>query len=144
MDPRHVDLARAFLLQITTDYLFFFRHGRRLGRRVRRRRSIWVQNHLVEGRRREASHFYTLLNAQEVDMSENVFRNYTRVNLPLFLIILDKIRPNITRIDTNMRMAIEPGLKLAVALRYMATGDSFRSLSSAMLVKIKACRRGPA
>ncbi len=34
----------------------------------------------------------------------------------------------ITKTDTNCCKALEPGLKLAITLRYLATGDSSKSL----------------
>lgn len=106
-----------------------------------RRRSVWVRNYLTEERRRETGHYYTLLDVTMRDMDHAMFRNYTRLTLPVFLEILDSIRTRITRQDTNMRMAIEPGLKLAVTLRYLATGDSYRSLSYAFRVGISTiCR----
>ena len=52
----------------------------------------------------------------------------------IFMDILERIRPNITKDDSNMRHAIEPGLKLAVTLRYLVTGDSYPSLSYAFRV----------
>ena len=94
--------------------------------RQRPRRTVWVQHWLTEARRRELSHYYNLLN---IDMGNaetaeaRIFRNYTRLTPDVFLEVLDAIRPAITRQDTRMRQAIEPGLKLAVALRFLATGD---------------------
>ena len=43
--------------------------------------------------------------------------------------ILEKDGPAITKHDTEMCLALEPGLKLAVTLCYLATGEIFRSLA---------------
>ena len=41
---------------------------------------------------------------------------------------MEKVRPFITKQTTKFRLPISPEEKLAVTLRYMATGESFRSL----------------
>ncbi|KAL8559850.1 hypothetical protein ACOMHN_030186 [Nucella lapillus] len=78
---------------------------------------MWVRNWLTEERRREMSHFYTLLDMTMQDLDQRMFRNYTRLTREIFMEVLDKICATITKQDTNMRNAIEPGLKLAVTLR---------------------------
>lgn len=46
-----------------------------------------------------------------------------------FEVLLTKIAPRITKENTNMRKAVRPADRLAVTLRYLATGDSYLSLS---------------
>ncbi|KAL8584168.1 hypothetical protein ACOMHN_034854 [Nucella lapillus] len=104
-------------------------------RRRKVRRTVWVRNWLTEARRRELSHYYNLLQIiHDDDADPWTFKNYTRVTPEIFLEILDRIRSRITKEDTVMRLAIKPGLKLAVALRYMATEDSYGSLAYAFRV----------
>ncbi|XP_071479609.1 putative nuclease HARBI1 [Diadema antillarum] len=43
--------------------------------------------------------------------------------------LVERLTPRIQKKDTNLRRALEPGLKLAIALRYIASGDSYKSLS---------------
>lgn len=45
-----------------------------------------------------------------------------------------QVEPKIMKQDTNMRDAISPRLKLATTLRYLATGDSYRSLEYLMRI----------
>ncbi|XP_073840586.1 uncharacterized protein [Musca autumnalis] len=59
---------------------------------------------------------------------EKDFNNFCRLNKDQFEEILSLVEPKIRKNDTHMRLAISPRTKLAIALRYMATGDSFRSL----------------
>ena len=59
---------------------------------------------------------------------ENQFRNFTRLEPHVFDELLEGIKHLITKQDTNMRKAIEPGLKLACTLRFLATGQSYVDL----------------
>lgn len=42
--------------------------------------------------------------------------------------LLAKVSPIISKLDTNMRKAITANTRLAITLRFLATGDSYRSL----------------
>lgn len=46
-----------------------------------------------------------------------------------FDMLVQKVTPSLKKEDTHMRRAVSPGEKLAITLRYLATGESFRSLS---------------
>jgi hypothetical protein len=56
------------------------------------------------------------------------FKNFLRVEPQLFLELVERVSPRIQRQDTFMRKCLEPGLRLAITLRYMASGDSYKSL----------------
>ncbi|XP_035919354.1 protein ANTAGONIST OF LIKE HETEROCHROMATIN PROTEIN 1-like [Anopheles stephensi] len=55
--------------------------------------------------------------------------DFLRLDREEFLHILSLIAPKICRENTNMRKAITPKQRLAIALRYLATGDSYESLA---------------
>lgn len=57
------------------------------------------------------------------------FENFCRMSTVDFEFLLNKIGPLITKRDTNMRKAIPIQERFCVALRFFATGDSFKSLS---------------
>jgi len=57
------------------------------------------------------------------------FENFCRMSHEDFEFLLNKIGPSISKMDTNMRKCIPIQEKLAVTLRFLASGDSFVSLS---------------
>ena len=59
---------------------------------------------------------------------EGSFFNYLRMEPAMFDELLQRVGPRIAKRDTNWRASLEPGLKLAVTLRFLATGDKYPSL----------------
>ncbi|KAJ8050934.1 hypothetical protein HOLleu_04318 [Holothuria leucospilota] len=55
--------------------------------------------------------------------------NFRRMDDVAYSELLQKITPFITRKDTVMRQAIGPGERLSITLRYLATGQSYKSLA---------------
>lgn len=56
------------------------------------------------------------------------FRNLLRMTESQFEYLLQRVSNLISRSDTSMRQAINAKTKLEVTLRYLATGNSFKSL----------------
>ncbi|XP_050308270.1 uncharacterized protein LOC126744758 [Anthonomus grandis grandis] len=56
------------------------------------------------------------------------FENFCRMSSSDFNNLLDRIGPSIARRDTKWRKAIPAKIRLAVTLRFLATGDSYQSL----------------
>nr|CAI5865359.1 unnamed protein product [Callosobruchus analis] len=56
------------------------------------------------------------------------FQNFTRMSSTDFEELLLMVGPIIRKINTNMREAIPEKVRLAICLRYLASGDSYRSL----------------
>lgn len=56
------------------------------------------------------------------------FANFLRLSYNEFDFLLDLVKPLIEKNNTKMRKAICAGERLALTLRYLATGDSFKSL----------------
>ena len=57
------------------------------------------------------------------------FQNFVRVPIELFDEILQRIAHKIEKEDTTFRKALDSGLKLAVTLRHLASGDLYSTLS---------------
>jgi hypothetical protein len=69
-------------------------------------------------------------------ISEDVsgYRNFMRLDPDTFQEILAKVGPKIQKQNTFWRRAMKPGIKLAITLRYLATGNSYRSLQYGFMV----------
>ncbi|XP_023727161.1 uncharacterized protein LOC111875283 [Cryptotermes secundus] len=60
---------------------------------------------------------------------ETKFFQYFRMSREQFEILLSKIGSDLKKQNTTFRAAISPREKLAVCLRFLATGDSFRTIA---------------
>jgi len=56
------------------------------------------------------------------------FKNFVRMDPQMFQELSARLGPRTEGTDTWMRKALTPELKLAITLRHLATGDSYRSL----------------
>lgn len=57
------------------------------------------------------------------------FKNYVRMSPECFDALVERVRPLIEKQDTNFRKAVPVAERLAVTLRYLASGSSMTSLS---------------
>ena len=89
-------------------------------RREKYRRSIWMKDYF------KTRNFGIL---RELELNENVlFKNFMRMSRTNFYMLLGMVEPKIEKQNTRFREAIPAEVKLAITLRYLATGDSFTSL----------------
>ena len=56
------------------------------------------------------------------------FFNYLRMQPAMFDEILNRVGPRIQKKDTNLRKCLDPGLKLAITIRHLASGDKYPTL----------------
>ena len=56
------------------------------------------------------------------------FKNFARVEPDMFAEIVERVSHIIWKQDTSYRKALEPGLKVALTLRHLATGGIYHSL----------------
>ena len=110
------------------------RNERPRRRKIKARR-WYVRPWIVE--RPLYGHYHQLL-ANLNDQDPETYRYYLRMDRPLFMDILSRIEHRIRRQDTNFKMSLEPGLRLAITLRFLATGEAYRSLSIAFRVSANA------
>jgi hypothetical protein len=70
---------------------------------------------------------YGILN--DLELNKNLlFQNFTRMSRENFYKLLHIVRPKIEKNNTYFRDAVPTEIRLAICLRYSATGDSFTSL----------------
>ena len=62
------------------------------------------------------------------------FRYFVRMEPALFDFILTRIEHRIKKQDSNFKKTLDPGLKLAVTLRFLATGEAYKSLATAFRI----------
>ena len=94
-----------------------------LRRQHRSERSLWTHDWLL--RRDDYGAYETLLKELREE-DQKSFLNFLRETPGLFTGLLDKVRPYIQKEDTPFRKAIPAGSRLAVTLRYLATGIYFK------------------
>lgn len=89
-------------------------------RKRRRNRTVWTREWIKKRQRFGAYH--QLL--QELRLSDtSSYCNFLRMDVSTFEELLRVTGPSITYRDTNMRQAISPGERLALTLRFLATGS---------------------
>ena len=88
-------------------------------RRKRRNRRVWTRKWILN--RNNYGAYHQLL--KELQMGdESSYKNFLRMDIDSFQSILALIAPEITYRDTHLRKAIPPGERLALTLRFLATG----------------------
>lgn len=98
---------------------------RRLNRE--RIRKEWVAAWLSQNRRQKFSVYYQLMKELREEKQE-VYKNFIRMKPEDFDWLLEQVTPFIKKQDTHLRNSISPGERLAITLRFLATGDSYRDL----------------
>lgn len=93
-------------------------------KRKRRSPRCWVRPYLKE-RTKYTTQFMDNLKIDPL----SGFRNFTRISSADFEFFVNTIGPKIKKIDTNFRRSVEVEIRLAITLRFLATGDSYVSLS---------------
>ncbi|XP_060561924.1 putative nuclease HARBI1 [Ruditapes philippinarum] len=91
----------------------------------RRRRSIWVKPWL---QRRVFYGQYDTLMMELMRESRGDFKTYLRMEPEMFREILTRVAPRITK-NKQRRPPLEAGLKVAITMRFLATGNSYHSLA---------------
>ncbi|KAM4016591.1 uncharacterized protein ACNLHF_002859 isoform 1-T3 [Anomaloglossus baeobatrachus] len=93
-------------------------------RRSKRKRRMWTREWLQK--RYKYSHMQLLRELQENNPQD--FHNFLRMSEESFSLLLERVTPIIQRKNTAMRAAIPADERLAVTLRFLATGRSLQDL----------------
>ncbi|XP_049291680.1 putative nuclease HARBI1 [Anopheles funestus] len=119
MYHRNMMLARSLLVVSNGIRLFA------AARRQRGSRDFWMQT-LFEHRRNTTG---DLLEDMRNEGVRDTLKNFVRLNRDDFDHLLHLVRNRIAKKDTTMRKAISPLERLCITMRFLATGDSYESLS---------------
>ena len=96
-------------------------------RRNMRPKRFWVRPWLSARSRLELGHYHRLM--RELNMEGTIsFFNYLRMQPAMFDEILNRVGPRIQKKDTNLGKCLDPGLKLAITIRHLASGDKYPTL----------------
>ena len=95
-------------------------------RKSRQKRNVWVKPWC---KRRQSLGVYETLLAELQLEDECNYKNYLRMTSENFEKIFQLIKVYIRKENTKMRGPIPPRLKLAATIRFLSTGESYKSLS---------------
>ena len=94
--------------------------------RTGRQRTQWARQWLLQ---RPMYGQYQKLMHELTTEDQTRFNNFLRVDHDIFMELLHRVGLRIEKHDTFFRRALPPELKLAVTLRHLATGNSYKSLA---------------
>lgn len=98
------------------------RANRMRKRRGQRRGRVWVRPWI--GRRRQFGLYdQVLVELRNEDQAS--FKNFMRMSPEMFDELLARVGPRITKQQTWYREPLEPGMKLALTLRHLASGSKY-------------------
>ena len=128
MDPQH---RRAMVLALNhhqnmmaqAHQLFLLRRRRRRRRRIVRQ--LWVRQWIA---RRPELGLYDRLMVELRNEDPRAFHNFMRMPTQMFDEIVARLTPRLTKETTNWRAPLEPGLKVAITLRHLASGSKYREM----------------
>ena len=94
-------------------------------RQCRRRKRVWVKPWIA---RRGDKGIHQNLIKELLSEDKKSYINYMRMDNNTFAYVLSKVTPFIKRQDTHLRNSISVEDRLMVTLRFLATGESYKSL----------------
>ncbi|XP_069752287.1 putative nuclease HARBI1 [Narcine bancroftii] len=93
---------------------------------VRKAKTVWVHEWLLQWQHHG---WYKKLMKHLEKGDVRSFKNFLRVDPEMFMKLVVHLTPRIQKQDTNFRKPLPPGLKVAITLRFLATGNFNKSLS---------------
>lgn len=106
-------------------------------KKVKRQRKMWVRK-WIESRTEEG--YFVKLMVELRNKDETMYKNFLKITPTDFDFLVKKVKPLIQKQSTVMRESISPAERLALSLSFLASGDSYHSLS--YLFRIPVCTIG--
>ena len=94
-------------------------------KKAKKKRGIWVDLFLQE---KHFGEYKTVMERQKIFGDEKRFKSFIRMDPDLFKEIVVRVGPRIRKEDTKYRQAVPVEVRIAIALRFVATGESYRAL----------------
>jgi len=107
------------------------RRRRRMERNRRRRGRVWVRPWI--GRRMELG-LYDRLMVELRNEDPRAFHNFMRMPPAMYDEIVERLTPLLLKQTTNWRAPLDPGLKVALTLRHLASGSKYCDMQYAWRV----------
>ena len=126
LDEKHADMLRAAACLLAAAAVKKVRAWKRCIRQERKRKSVWVRPWLLK--RRRYGLYEKLMNHLR-EGAVRSFKNFVRIEPGTFNQMVADLTPRLKKTTTNCRKPLSVGLNLAITLRYLATGDSYKSLA---------------
>ncbi|XP_071497092.1 putative nuclease HARBI1 [Diadema antillarum] len=133
MDDQRVHMIAAFIQQQNHNLFRLYQvlDRRRRRRRRRRPRVVWVRGWIV---RRMEFGLYGQLMVELRNEDPRVFHHFLRMPPAMFDELVERLRPRLTKPCTNFPPNLDPGLKVALTLRHLASGTTYRNMQYAWRV----------
>ena len=85
---------------------------------------MWVRQWIL---RRPEHGLYDKLMVELRNEDPRAFQHFMRMPPAMFDEVVQRLTPRLTKQDTNYRAGLEPGLKVAITLRHLASGNTYRN-----------------
>jgi len=117
----------AFFLQLHQEQMVQMYNliERRRRRKRRNPKSVWVRPWIT---RRVELGMYDRLMVELRNEDPRSFQNFMRMPPTMFDEVVQRLTPRITKNTTNFRKPLEPGLKVALTLRHLASGAKYTDM----------------
>ena len=104
---------------------------RRRRERRRRDRVVWVRQWIL---RRPKHGLYDKLMVELRNEDTRAFKHFMMMPPAMFDEVVQRLTPRLAKQNTNYRASLEPGLKVAITLRHLAPGYTYRNMQYAWRV----------
>lgn len=131
INPQRRDVL-ALLVQNQNDQMMQIHQMlARRRRRGRRQRNVWVRDWIT---RRPEQGLYDRLMVELRNEDPRSFQNFMRMPPDMFDEIVQRLTPRLTKQTTNFRVPLDPGMKVAITLRHLASGAKYHDMQYAWRV----------
>ncbi|XP_031354022.1 uncharacterized protein LOC116178613 isoform X2 [Photinus pyralis] len=107
------------------SFIFINEEEKKKEQKTKKSRRWWV-THIFKQRNRLGG--TKLLRSMQLEEATGQFKNFVRMSAEDFELLLNEVGPIIAKQETKFRKSITPTERLALTLRFLATGDSYTSL----------------